>query len=100
MSLVTNEDGLPVIKPARDIVASCVEEIRAELLKIATPAVSSLAIDLSGVGMLDSVGIGLLIATHNTLSGRGGKLILRNASPDIVKLLKVMRLDRHFSLEA
>jgi anti-anti-sigma factor len=49
--------------------------------------------------VVDSSGIGLLIATHNSLKTKGGSLRVANASPDILNLFKAMRLDRHFTVE-
>ncbi len=48
--------------------------------------------DLTRAEMMDSSGIGLLIAAHNSLSRTGGKLKVQNASPEILQLLQTMRL--------
>lgn len=56
----------------------------------------SLELDFSKVGSIDSVGIGLLVATHNSLSKVGGSLSLTNVSQDIRQLFALMRLDKHF----
>jgi anti-anti-sigma factor len=88
-----------VVRPGRDIVASSVEEFRAEWKRALAPGTASLTVDLDGVEMIDSVGLGLLIATHNTLGKAGGKLRVSGASPDILGLFRTMRLDKHFILE-
>ena len=44
-------------------------------------------------------GIGLLIATHNSLKAKGGRLRVVNVSPEILNLFKAIRLDRHFAVE-
>ena len=58
-----------------------------------------LVIDLSRVELIDSVGIGLLIAAHNSLSKTGERLVLENINPDLAGLLRTMRLDKHFVIE-
>ena len=63
------------------------------------PAGCFLAIDLARVELIDSVGIGLLIAVHNTLGKKGGRLVLRNVNADLAALLRTMRLDKHFSIQ-
>lgn len=88
-----------VLRPGRDIVASTVEELRGQWKAVLTPGTASLTVDLSGVGMVDSVGLGLLIATHNSLDKAGGRLRLTRVGPDILGLLRTMRLDKHFILE-
>jgi anti-anti-sigma factor len=56
----------------------------------------NLELDFTNVGSIDSVGIGLLVATHNSLAKAGGRLSLSNVSQDISQLFSLMRLDRHF----
>ncbi|MDP3428245.1 MAG: ATP-binding protein [Humidesulfovibrio sp.] len=56
----------------------------------------NLELDFSKVGSIDSVGIGLLVATHNSLAKAGGSLSLSNVSQDISQLFTLMRLDKHF----
>jgi anti-anti-sigma factor len=87
-----------VIKPGRDIVASAVDELRTEIADLLGQGTAAMAIDMDGVEMIDSVGIGLLIAAHNSLSKKNAALELRNVSADIQSLLRTMRLERHFCL--
>ena len=87
------------VTPGIDIVASMAEEFRAELLKSVEEGVKELTADLDGVGVVDSVGLGVLIATHNSLQKNDGVFTVINASEDIYKLFKVMRLDRHFEVK-
>jgi anti-anti-sigma regulatory factor len=42
--------------------------------------------------MLDSTGIGLLIAARNSIAAKGGTLRVQAVSQDIFKLLQNMRL--------
>jgi anti-anti-sigma factor len=98
MSDTANASGV-VVRPGQDIVASSVEDLRAEWKKLLQSGVAALTVDLAGVEMIDSVGLGLLIATHNTLGKSGGRLRVCGASPDIQSLFRTMRLDKHFILE-
>ena len=54
--------------------------------------VQEVVFDLAGTVSVDSTGIGLLIATRNTLAATQGNIRLVNVSPDIHKLLQAMRL--------
>ena len=87
------------VTPGMDIVASMAEEFRAELLKSVEEGVKELTADLDGVGVVDSVGLGVLISAHNSLQKNDGVFTVINASEDIYKLFKVMRLDRHFEVK-
>lgn len=51
-----------------------------------------IAFDLAATTMLDSSGIGLLIAANNSVTARGGSVRLDNVAAEIMKLLRTMRL--------
>ena len=48
--------------------------------------------DLAETRVVDSSGIGLLIAASNTLAQCNGKLFVINTAPEILRLLRSMRL--------
>jgi serine/threonine-protein kinase RsbW len=96
MSKITKEGDKVIVKPEKDMVASVVSSMKAELKQVLDDGAVKMAIDMSKVKMMDSMGIGLLIAAHNSLDKVGGQLELLNVSADILKLLKNMRLDKHF----
>ncbi len=99
MSEIIRDEYRVTIRPGRDIVASMAGEFRNELNKEIAEATEELVIDLRGVEMVDSVGIGVIIATHNTLDQKGATLKVINIAPDIYGLFTTMRLDRHFTIE-
>lgn len=98
MSDVKREGNAAVLQPEGDIVISRVELLRNELKRLVDEGVDDLTVDFSGVAMMDSIGIGLLIATHNSLSSRGSRLKIAHASTDILGLLETMRLNKHFEI--
>lgn len=99
MSEIIRDERCVTIRPGRDIVASMAGEFRSELNGEIAENLEELTIDLSGVEMVDSVGIGVIIATHNTLDQQGAKLKVINIADDIYGLFTTMRLDRHFTIE-
>lgn len=98
MSEIEKRGNETIVKPSGDIVASMVREFRQELLSLVEEGTKDLVIDMAGVEMIDSLGIGLLIASHNSLIGAGGKLTVTNTSKEVYSLLKTMRLDQHFEV--
>ena len=88
-----------VIKPGKDVVASMAEDFKNRLLNLIKKGITEVVIDLSGVEVVDSVGLGVIIATHNSLGKSGGKLKIINASEDIRRLFQTMRLDQHFEIQ-
>ena len=99
MSEIIRDEQRVTIRPGRDIVASMASEFRSELNGEIDKGMEELTIDLDGVEMVDSVGIGVIIATHNTLDQQGSKLKVINIAEDIYGLFTTMRLDRHFTIE-
>lgn len=93
------ENGQTIVCPAGDIVASAADELRSRFKDLLQAAQGPLVIDLSRVELIDSVGIGLLIAVHNTLGKKGGRLTLTHVNTDLAALLRTMRLDKHFQVE-
>jgi anti-anti-sigma factor len=75
------------------------QELRPQLQQAVSAGVTGVVFDLAKSDVVDSSGIGLLIATHNSLKPKGGRLRVVNVSPEILNLFKAMRLDRHFGVE-
>jgi len=100
MSAIVREGSSVIITPGRDLVSSMVPEFKQELGVVLAESPLELRLDLTGAAMMDSIGIGVVIATHNSMKKKGGKLIIVNASDNIVKLFKSMRLDQHLNLDS
>jgi anti-anti-sigma factor len=81
-----------------DLTATNAGQWRTALGDAARNGVRHLVIDLSAAAIVDSAGIGLLLAAHNSLRKNGGQIEITNASADIVGLFQAMRLDKHFSV--
>lgn len=98
MSEIIKQDNETTVRPGKDIVASMAGEFKAELLGIIQEAPDMLTIDLDGVEMVDSIGIGVIIAAHNSLQKQGKALRIINTGKEIFDLFSAMRLDKHFSI--
>ena len=99
-SVVNRKDTKAVVQPDTDIVAGSVTELRSAFRGLVADGVREMVINLSNVNMIDSSGIGLLIAAHNSLARLGGHLSVTGASRDILELLHAMRIHQHFSVSA
>lgn len=100
MSEIVNDGDQTIIKPGTDVVASMAEDFKTELLTAISESSSELVIDLTGVDMVDSVGIGVIIAAHNTLNQSDRKLKVINVTKDVYGLFATMRLNRRFTVES
>ena len=99
MSEIIREENKVTIRPNDNIVASMSHELREELLSLIGKGEKGLIVDMKDVLLIDSVGIGILVAAHNSLSKCGGKLTVINLSEDLYQLFKTMRLDQHLELK-
>jgi anti-anti-sigma factor len=99
MIVVTREDSKALIRPTEeDVVAAWVPEYRSKMRGAVAEGVREMVLDLSNVRMVDSTGIGLLIAAHNSLRKVGGHLAVIHASGEILSLFQSMRIHQHFSV--
>ncbi len=98
-SKIDKTDNAFTVKPGKNIVASMADDFRAELHALVQQGPDEIIIDMSETEMVDSVGIGVMIAVHNSLAKNKGTLKIKNADKSILTLFRTMRLDRHFSVE-
>ena len=100
MSEIVTSGDQTTVKPGEDVVASMAEAFKGELLSAVNSSQGNLIIDLAGVNMVDSVGIGVIIAAHNSLHQANRQLKVVNVAQDILGLFSTMRLNRRFTVEA
>ena len=89
-------EGKAVLTPEADITASNTPELRGILKSLVAEGVRELEINMASVVMVDSSGIGLLVAAHNSLERLDGKLVVTHVSKDLQELFKAFRLEKHF----
>jgi anti-anti-sigma factor len=81
-----------------ELTAVSAPDIRVQLKGLIKEGVRELTLDLVNTRVIDSTGIGLLVATHNSLHRIDAKMALVNVSQDLLELLKAFRLDKHFNI--
>jgi anti-anti-sigma factor len=88
-----------VLSVEQDLISTNADDLKQKLQATLVNNPSLLILDLSKVEHVDSIGIGLIIATFNTLKRQDGTLKLINLNSNLLNLLKTMRLDRHIEME-
>lgn len=53
--------------------------------------------DFAGVGYIGSTGIALLVQFHKHLAQNGGRLLVRNLSPNLQEVFRTLKLDKLFN---
>lgn len=65
----------------------------------ALDGVMDLVLDFAGVDYISSAGLRTLMTAQNWMDARGGSMVIRNASGNIVGIFKVTGLDSFLALE-
>jgi len=88
-----------IVKISDDITSSYVKILHREIDRLLDDGILNITFDLTNVDIVDSTGIGFIIRVQNSLKQKNGGLKLCGVISDILKMIKIMRLDRHFSIE-
>jgi len=94
----TDKEGLVRLALETGVSAKNAQALREMFKQCLKDGARNLELDFSRVESIDSVGIGLLVATHNSLGKAGGSLSLVHVGQDIYQLLTLMRLEKHFAI--
>lgn len=90
--VVEQNQNQSLVRFSGDLTAGLVPDLQNELKSALGAGTTDLVFDLENSVMLDSSGMGLLIAAANSLGRIGGHMSVINVSPDILRLLQSMRL--------
>ena len=78
---------------------STVHDVRRAVHEALDAGSGDLVVDLRDVEMLDATGLGMLVGAHRRAGRAGRRLVLSNLSPQLVRLLRVSRLNRILLVE-
>ena len=69
-------------------------DVREALHRAVDSGAGDLVLDLSGLEIRDSAGLGVLVGAHRRANRTGRRLVLRDVPPSVHRLLRRSRLDR------
>ena len=92
--------GTSVFVLAGRLDVSTVHEVRSALHAAIDTGAGDLVLDLREVEVLDATGLGMLVGAHRKAGRNGRRLVLRNLTPQLQRLLRVSRLSRILAVEA
>jgi anti-sigma B factor antagonist len=100
MQLIVNTAGINTVVAvhANRLDASIAPQFKAEMMAILNQGAKHLVLDLGAVKLIDSSGLGTLVSVLKALNGEGG-IVIRGASPSVLGLFKLTRMDRVFTIE-
>ena len=90
---VESRDGGVVVAPKGEIDLSTVDEVR-RAIEQSHDSASSLVIDLSGVGFLDTSGLRLVVEQNNRARDLGYALELIPGPPPVQRVFQIAGLDQ------
>lgn len=97
---VLNEDrGLVIVLCNPLIVDNCFpvrDALAAILHKFST---QTLFVDIAGVPYADTAGLGMLVAMRKVWNQQQRELVVRNPSPRVARILRVLQMDRNLVIE-
>jgi len=76
-----------------------VAEVRATLHAAIDAGTGDLVVDVSGVEAVDATGLGMLVAADQRAKRAGRRLVLRDAHPRLLRILRATRLHRVLTVE-
>ena len=89
-----------VISPKGDIDHHSAARIRAEADKILeTTGVINIAFDLSDTSFMDSSGRGMIIGRYRKVQILGGRIIIRGANPNVMRIIGLSGLGKIVTIE-
>jgi anti-anti-sigma factor len=97
-TMATSKDKKARIKPPGDISDGGAEELRVTMRGALEKGARIVTVDLSKVKVIDSGGLGVLAAAHNSLHAIGGRVSVVHPSADVTELLRTLRIHHHFGL--
>jgi anti-sigma B factor antagonist len=93
----TTDEGVTFLAISGDIDLATSDEVREAGEKALSELCSTLRIDLSEVGFLDSTGLGALVSIRNAAGSR--PVVLDNATRPVLRVLEISGLDQVFTVE-
>jgi anti-sigma B factor antagonist len=75
-------------------------EVRDRFEEAVAAKPESVVLDLSGLRLIDSSGVGAIVSLFKRIRGAGGEFHIRGVTGQPLSIFKVLRLDRVFQVDA
>jgi|HubBroStandDraft_6_1064221.scaffolds.fasta_scaffold352912_1 anti-anti-sigma factor len=76
------------------------QEFRRLIAEVVERKPAHVVVDLSGLAMVDSAGLGLLVILNDKIKQAGGRVTLTRPNEDVKRLLAIVEFDKLFAIEA
>src|ERR687893_2599710 len=89
----TDREGTAVLSLSGELVFETARKVERELRVIEERKPTALAIDLSGLSMIDSTGLALVVSADSRARGEGRRLIVVEGPDSVQRVFRMTRLD-------
>ena len=86
-------DGTAVLSLSGELVFETARKVERELRVIEERKPDALAIDLSGLSMIDSTGLALVVSADSRARGEGRRLLVVEGPDSVQRVFRMTRLD-------
>ncbi len=86
-------DGTAILSLSGELVFETARKVERELRHLEERKPNALAIDLSGLSMIDSTGLALVVSADSRARGEGRRLIIVEGPDSVQRVFRMTRLD-------
>jgi anti-sigma B factor antagonist len=86
-----------ILTPCLD--ASVARQFKTEMSAVINNGAKHIVLDMAALGMVDSNGLGTLVSILKLLNGQG-TIVIRAATPAVLRVFKLTHMDHVFTIEA
>jgi anti-sigma B factor antagonist len=97
---VTHDGDTVILEVRGELDALTAADLRPTLEGLSADPASELVVDLSGLRLIDSSGVGALVALYKRVRENGGNVKLIGVAAQPLAIFKLLRLDLVFGLDA
>ena len=95
---VTQQQGAALVSVSGHVTTSNTESLSAALATLIEGKAEFVIVDLRGVDLITSDGLGALIRTRKSIGEYGGRLVLTGLTGNVLDVFTVTRLDKVFCM--
>lgn len=92
VSIIRKANGVIILLPTGSINETTCSVLKKQIDSVMDEKISTLVLDMNGVGFMSSVGIGLINSTKNKLKAKNAEFAMINLPPAIKKVFEIMSL--------
>ncbi len=98
MGVIKTAGDKVTVCPTGDVISPVIKDLQSDLQQAVAAEPAEVIFDLGEVKMIDSTGLGLLVATFNSQKRHGGKIKVVNATGHVLDVLLTTQLNRLFEI--